>query len=601
MTNDYLNNNNSYISFDATSIRDLIVNRLNQSQIFTDQNYQGSNMSAFLDVIGFSFSTLLYYLNKTSSETLYSETQIYENINRLVKILNYNPIGRIGQNVPFKLTVRENLNVGNYVIPRFSYLSVGGTNFSFNRDIQIYKPTVGNVLIDEVSNKYLLYQGLFQEYPTYTAIGIENEVMYLSFLESVYIDHFNIYVFVKEKSNGRWQEWERVPETFLYGSNENVYQIRFNENKRYEIKFGDDINGKKLKEGDEVAVYFLNVDPESSNIGPNSIGKSKIVQYNSIRFEQIYNDIKNNILGEILTSENLQYLTLDNDYPSTFYTDEESVDSIRSNAAKNFRSQYRLVTSLDYETYIKTNYSNLLADVKVLNNEDYLRTHIKYLYNIGLNQPQKDDKILLNQIKFADSCNFNNLYVYTVPKSELQNYLAPSQKEVIINGLQNSKTLTSEIVPMDPVYIYIDFYVNSPFTSPSPNDLAENYLVITKTPNSRRANSAILSDIENLIKQSFNRKTNKLGELIDIYQLSTSILNIESVDRVQTYRADIDAYTEGVSLLLWNYYYPLADSQVYTQNIELEFFQYPIFNNIENISSRIKINEPTGTIKVADF
>jgi len=594
-------NKNSYITFDATSIRDLIINRLNQSKIFTDQNYQGSNMSAFLDVISYSFSTLLYYLNKTSSESLFSETQIYENINRLVKILNYNPVGRLGQSVPFRLIARANLPIGNYVIPRFTYMNVGGTNYSFNKDIQFYKSESGEIEITDLENKNLLYQGLFQEYPTYNAIGIENETVYLSLLESVYIDHFNIFIFVKESGSDSWVEWERVPETFLYGPNENIFQVRFNENKRYEIKFGDDINGKKLKEGDQIAIYYLNIDKDAVNIGPNALTNAKLTTYNSLRYSEIFDDVFIEILGNVLTQQNIQFVRLNNDYPSTFYTDEESVDNIKNNSAKNFRSQYRLVTSTDYETYIKTNFSNLITDVKVLNNDDYLRKHIKYLYNIGLNEPQKDDKILLNQIKFADSCNFNNLYVYHVPKSELQNYLAPAQKELVVNGLRNNKTLTSEIVPMDPVYIYLDFYLTASGQDATPNDLDQCFLVITKLPNSRRANSAILADIENLIKNTFNRKTNKLGQLIDIYQLSTSILNIESVARVQTYRKDTDTYIEGVSLLLWNYYYPLADSEVYTQNIQLEDFKYPIFNNIGNISSRIKINEPSGTIKVADF
>ena len=42
---------NSYVAFDGTSIRDIIINRLNQGQVFTDQNYQGSNLSALIDII----------------------------------------------------------------------------------------------------------------------------------------------------------------------------------------------------------------------------------------------------------------------------------------------------------------------------------------------------------------------------------------------------------------------------------------------------------------------------------------------------------------------------------------------------------------------
>jgi hypothetical protein len=601
MENDNLLTKNSYVSFDATSIRDLIISRLNQGKVFTDQNYQGSNLSSFIDIISFSFSTLLYYLNKTSSESMFSESQIYENMNRLVKILNYNPIGRLGQNVPFILNTSENLTIGSYVIPRFSYLIVGGTYYSFNSDIKFYKPSNGQIKIEDVSNRYLLYQGLFQEYPTYNAVGIENEVLYMSLLEDVYIDHFNIFVFVKQKDKNTWEEWDRVPETFLYGPNETIYQVRFNENKRYEIRFGDDIHGKRLKEGDKVAVYYLNIDKNVSNIGPGAINNSKVVTFNSLQFSEIYKDVTVNTFGTILSPQQLQYIQPENEYPSTFYSEEENVDAIRKNASRNFRSQYRLVTINDYETYIKTNYSNLLADTKVINNDDYLRGHIRYLYNIGLNKPQDDNQILINQIKFANSCNFNNLYVYMVPKSNLQNYLVPAQKELIINGLQNNKTLTSQIVPMDPVYLYMDFYVESPSSDPTPNDLNLSHLLITKTPNSRRSNSSILMDVEKILKDTFSRQNNKLGQLIDIYQLSTSILNIDGVQKVQTYREDLDLYVEGVSLIFWNYYYPLADSNVYSQNVQLENFKYPIFNNLSNVASRIKIKELAGNIKTADF
>jgi hypothetical protein len=130
---DPLFNKNSYVSFDGTSISDLIVNRLNQNEIFTDQNYQGSNLSSLLDVISYTFSTLLYYLNKTSSETMFSEAQIYENMNRIVKLLNYNPKGKLTQSVDFNL--RTTLSPDNYVIPRYSYVKIGGTSFSFVKDI----------------------------------------------------------------------------------------------------------------------------------------------------------------------------------------------------------------------------------------------------------------------------------------------------------------------------------------------------------------------------------------------------------------------------------------------------------------------------------
>jgi hypothetical protein len=593
-------NKNSYVSFDAVALRDLIIDRLNRGKVFTDQNYQGSNMSAFIDVISFTFSTLLFYLNKTSSESMFSESQIYENMNRVVKILNYNPVGRIGQSVPYKITATNSLSAGNYTIPRYSFISIGGDNYTVNQDITFTKFTNNEEVIENIANTYLAYQGTYQEYPIYTSAGVENEIVYLSLSDDIYVDHFNIDVYVKYSETNKWTKWNRCSELFLFTANDNVYEVRFNENKRYEIKFGDDINGKKLNKGDQVLIYFLNVKKGSVGIGPNALNNSSIVPFNSINYINILNDTSA-VYENYLTQDQLKQVKLNNDYPSNVFSDEENVDSIRKNAPKTFRSQYRLVTSTDYESFLKTNYSGFLSDLKVVSNENYLKNYIKYLYDIGLNEPQKDNRILFNQIKFSTSCNFNNLYVYMVPKNKMQQYLTPPQKEIIVNALEENKTLTSQIIPMDPVYVYIDFYLQKAGETISPINNEFTRIKITKSLNSRRADSAIKADIESIFKKYFGRGINKLGQIIDIYQIATDILNIESVEKIQTYRTDIDVLVEGLSFIFWNSVYPESDSQVTSQNIQLENFKFPIFNNIENLFSRIDIMEKTNSIKAADF
>ena len=85
---------NAYASFDAQSLRDLIIDRLNNDTKFnfTDQNFEGSNISALLDIIAYSYHTLLFYLNQTSSESNFNDANLYENINRIVKLIDYKPI-----------------------------------------------------------------------------------------------------------------------------------------------------------------------------------------------------------------------------------------------------------------------------------------------------------------------------------------------------------------------------------------------------------------------------------------------------------------------------------------------------------------------------
>ena len=38
---DYKLPKNAYLSFDATSLKELIIERLNENEVFTDQNFEG--------------------------------------------------------------------------------------------------------------------------------------------------------------------------------------------------------------------------------------------------------------------------------------------------------------------------------------------------------------------------------------------------------------------------------------------------------------------------------------------------------------------------------------------------------------------------------
>ena len=83
----------AYAAFDAISLRNLIISRLNEQGVYTDQNYLGSNIASIIDIISYSFNTLMFYLNKTSTESMFTEAQLYENISRIVNVFDYKPIG----------------------------------------------------------------------------------------------------------------------------------------------------------------------------------------------------------------------------------------------------------------------------------------------------------------------------------------------------------------------------------------------------------------------------------------------------------------------------------------------------------------------------
>lgn len=289
-SSDYNLPRDQYLSFDGLSIREKIRARLAETGLFTDGAFEGSNISALNDVIAMSFSLLLFSLNKTANEGQLTEATIYDNVNRIVKLLGYAPKGSQSANLNFSLTT-QNIPSGTYNIPRYSAITTGGIKYSLTEDFGFYKTTTNDLeIIDLSSDNSLLYQGSYNEFPTYIAEGIDNELIYLTTTDTQIIDNFHIDVYVKSLS-GKWEKWNKTQSLYLSQGNDKVYEIRFNEKRRYEIKFGNNINGKKLNQNDSVAIYYLVSDGKKGEVGANVLDDKKMQLYSTVRFNQILDDI----------------------------------------------------------------------------------------------------------------------------------------------------------------------------------------------------------------------------------------------------------------------------------------------------------------------
>jgi len=585
MTENFPIPSNNYLAFDGLSIKDKIRERLNQTGIFTDQNFEGSNFAALNDVIAMVFSLLIYNLNKTSINGTFTDTTIYENINRIVKELNYNPVGYQTASLNYILSV-ANIDAGFYVIPRYSYISVGGIKYSTNDDIVFTKLTDGT--LEEVipqSNSKLLHQGDFREFPTISANGMPNETIHLTVDDSNIIDHSNIYVYIREPGK-TWRKWNRISSLYLQRALDECYEVRFNEHKRYEIKFGNDINGKQLIPSSEIAIYYLVSSGRSGEVGVNVLPKKTIMMLNTNRINQILTDEE--ISGSILSEDELSELVFDNNSPSTYFTEPESVDQIRMNAPNAFKSQFNLTTASSYTTYLKTNFSNILHDVIVMNNDEFLDTYMQYFYNLGLTSPHLEKRALFNQVSYADACNFNNIYCFCVPKTRnnIQSYINPEQKSLIINTIKEEKTLTSEIIISDPVYMAVDF-ANSVSQQITLNDIQNTNILIYKEPYTRKDDNILKSEVNTLILNYLSRVNNKLGQTINITQLVADIIAIDGVQSIATEIIDMGIINEGLQLIIWNPKYPDFVNQ-FSSNLRLKPFQFPFLHST-TIIDRLKV------------
>lgn len=585
----------TYAAFDAISLRNLIIQRLNDQGTFTDQNFIGSNLACIIDIISYSFNTLMYYLNKTSSESMFTEAQLYENITRIVKLLDYKPVGYQTSTLAFSCSANSAFLRGVYTIPRYSYLVAGGIPFSFNEDVTFSVSSDNTILeLSDLTNKKLLYQGIFRENPIYTASGNDDEVITVNITDA-YIDHYNIHVYVYEKKaqTPKWVQYVSVPNLYSETANSRAFEKRLASNGSYEITFGNNINGRKLEAGDRVAVYFLQSAGDSGVVGSGTLRLiNTAAVYNTTTFTT---EILPNVNEEqytYLTSTELQNIIFDNEAGSTLPKDIEDADSIRKNAPANFKSQYRLVTTTDFETFIKTNFANFVSDVRVFSNWEYTGEYLKYFYEIGLN-PGGFQQIILNQVLFADACNFNNVYVCGIPRvsqgSSLK-YLLPAQKEIIASNIEPLKILTSEITFMDPIYKALDFGAKNNI-GVTISDTELHVLEIFKKKSNQRTNRSIQQEIATVFKDFFNPTNMKLGNVLDYALLTSKILSVDGVTRIVTRNSDSSLVYEGLSFYLWNPVYPDLDKQAIVNNVLLKSFELLYFNNLSSIESKIIITE----------
>lgn len=586
----------TYIAFDALSLRQLIINRLNKQGVFTDQNYVGSNLASIIDIISYAFNTLIYYLNQTATESMFSEAQIYENINKIVKLLDYKPQGYQSSMLPFGLTVTSLQTDTIYTIPRYSYVTVSGISYSLNEDLVFIRDssTIQQVQNDASYSKFLV-QGKFKEFPIYTALGTANEVIILT-TSNVLIDHYNIHVYVKAKSTGTWSKYEQAQNLYFESSTSNKFDLRLNSNKLYEIKFGNNINAQQLKEGDQVAVYYLVSDGQRGVIGADVLTNSTeqgtpLTRYNTVQYQNILNDIITSNL--ILTDTEIRSCFLTNTEGSTDTQEHENVEHIKQYAPAAFQNQYRVVTTNDYVNYIKSNFSSFIADVVVMNNTTYMSTYMKYYYDLGVTAPLLNTRALYNQIMFSNSCNFNNIYLILVPRTTTTqtSYALPTQKQLIKSSLDNVKSALSQTTFTDPVYISFVLCVNN-ISYESVDATKEVYtkLQITKPPNNTRSDVLIQKDVASAITNFFSYSNNRLGGVVNVNSLEQIILNIEGVYSIKTYRTDNSyAAHSGICFNAYNPSYITVDTAQITNTKNLLPFQFPYLGDAATILNKIEV------------
>lgn len=688
------NHSTDFLRFSAYSIKELITRKLSEDTKLTDQIYEGSNASILIDLISYMYQCLVYQLNSAASESMFADTQLYKNISRLVKFIGYNPRGCNPSVLNAKIIASNGTNLRGYWIPFYSRYDSGLTDalgkkiyFSTKRMQVDRDATTGDSqrAVDSLLQPITLYNGQWKLYNTvFTASGIENETFVLDGLMSdadknQYVAHNFIDIFVQHFEGGDsvfQRDWEMDAngifagysgngsklfnnETVfksLYPGTYHIYTVLLNEDKTYELKFGNGIVGAKLSPGDKVYVFYLDTNGEDGKVETTDMNQSNKLEHNPSMFglsEDLYSkifavdDAGWSADHRLTTKENQSLYDLTfTDGGTTTASVEEDVDQIRENAPNWFTTGNRLVTRFDYEYYLRNTGigSSIvgadIVDAKCMNNWEYLASFFRWLYDLGVNGKHiVYQSYLGNDLKasptrylqrsnftrheyfYADSADANNLYLWL--KTTNDNFEVEYATKQLNTTLGPIKLMTAELVACKAINVMFDIcaapedYAIAAYLSNEDEDIVfdenhESYIEITLDDNAIYVTSSLQKEVCNIILDSFDINKCRLGQVVKYDDMLQKIYGINGIQKVRTVFQPSNPelakprILDGLAFASWSNAQSFIDIgddlAVSNTTRQLEDFQFPVFAGTASLMSKVKVvKKSLSTINTIKF
>ena len=315
--------------FDAIKIN--LKSFLQGQTQFQDYDFEGSSLNILLDILSYNTHYLAYLANMATNELYLDSADIRNNIVSLAKMIGYTPSS------PKAPMASIDIKVNNAT----------GTNITMN------KGTIFTTSVDDVSYQYVTNSDItitpangvynFSGVPVYEGSLVtfkytvdSTDVDQKFTLPNANIDTTTLLVKVQNSSS------DTTTNTYsLAGGYNNVdasskvYFIQESQDGKFEVYFGDGINGISLSDGNIVILEYIVTNKDLSN-GASSFSLSGTIGG--------FSDVT------ITTNSNSQG-----------GSESESDESIRHNAPLQYAAQDRAVTTTDYESLVQSIYPNALS------------------------------------------------------------------------------------------------------------------------------------------------------------------------------------------------------------------------------------------------
>jgi len=326
---------NQFTNLDFNDLRTQIKDYLRVNQNFTDFDFEGSNFSVLIDLLAYNSYITAYNTNMAVNEMFLESATLRENVVSLARNIGYLPRSKRSSRANVSFTVDMSQTDAKTVKLLAGQVALGAVvngNYIFSIPEDVITPvnTDGIAIFDNLP----IYEG---QYLTSTFIVDTSQANQRFILPNINIDTTSIRVSVTDAVT----EIYSLYDTLLgIGKDIRFFLVQEVEDAKYEIKFGDNIIGKKPSNGSTIEVSYI------VTSGPSGNGASNFTFSGRLKDNNLF-DITSGI--SLLTTQS----------KSESGDDIESVDSIKYFSPKVFASQYRAVTSNDYKALIPYVYPNV--------------------------------------------------------------------------------------------------------------------------------------------------------------------------------------------------------------------------------------------------
>ena len=370
---------------------------LKQQSQFQDYNFEGAGLNILLDILAYNTHYNSYYLNMVANEAFLDTALLRESVVSHAKTLGYIPFSVTAPRAIVDVTVNSGTTTPETLtIPKgFTFSSNLIDNLSYNF-VVLEETTVTKSNTSFFFENLELYEGSLVSYVfNYTENSNPKSVFVLP---DNNIDTTTISVSVSPNvGNTSTQVYNQVTDILDITSTSEAYFLQESKNGNYEIYFGDGVVGKKLNDGAVVTVTYLVTNGVAANQTDGFVAAAPIGAYSDIVIDVV-------------------------DVASGGAT-RETVDSIKYSAAAQYATQNRLVTTSDYESYIKSKYPSI-DSLSVWGGED------------------ETPKV------------FGKVYIALKPKTNY--FISETEKQRIIDEIINPKAIVSVSAEIrDPEFLYL--------------------------------------------------------------------------------------------------------------------------------------------------